>query len=143
MGHNLQDTAFYRERRNCLAYFFGLFGFLPLIQPFKYLIKKPYFFLAHLHGKYIPRNTNEVYMKTDLFKILNNRMFREGKIIKYRYIPAENKTSWLYVFDSYKSYKEWGTEIEKLQIFSHKKLPSHLKHFKKEGFLNPIEFFLV
>jgi len=143
MGRTLQNRAFPKTKRKFLISVFGLLGFFPFVQFFRHLNRKPYFLLAHLHGKYTPKKINEPYMKRDLFKKLNNKMFQQGKLIKYHYIPTSNKTSWLYVFNSYESYKEWMDEAYRSQLFSAKKLPGHLKYSETEGFLNSTDLALV
>lgn len=143
MDCNLHNTKFHKAKRSFLISVLGLVGLLPFMRLFKNLNKKPYFFLAHLHGGYVPGPINELYMKKDLLKKFNNKMLQQGKLIKFRYIHSPNKSSWLYVFNSHKGYEEWSSEVSRLRLFSPKRLPNHLRFSKTKGFLNPEDFALI
>ena len=124
------------ERRKFLAASLGLFGTLPFFQLFRIgKLEDPYFFLASIIGKYSPEQDRSNIMNEKVFRDINDQMLSQKKILKFRFIQLKNNRSFLYIFNSKKSYLAWQKAIDSLNQVSSKKLPRDTRCFQTEGFL--------
>ena len=127
------------EKRKFLgAAALGLLSVLPFIQFFKLSRHKTsYFFLASINRNKLLNAGNSNFRNKEMLNALDNKMFKEKKILKLRSVSLKDKISWLYVFDSKKSRWEWGNEILKHKMFFSDKLTHNNLHLSQiEGFLN-------
>ena len=144
---NLRNTAEFKPmKRKFLITLLGSLGVIPFFQFFKQAqYKNAYFFCAsiidrNLSGEF--KNVGGGYVVTkyigkreqSVFQSLNDRMLSQKKLLINYSISLGNKMSFFYVFDSEKSFLEWGEKVEN-GLFSTNKLPNHLQYLQKKGFL--------
>ena len=108
------------EKRKFLAGSFGLFGVLPGFQLFRInKPKRPYFFAISISLV----GEGKSFMNQKMLDILDDQMFRRGEILKICSVAKhKDKESWLYIFDSQKSWIKWDREIEKNRIVNYSKV---------------------
>ena len=138
---NSQNRTFLAQsgKRNFLMASLGLFGTLPFFQIFKAgKHENPYFFIASVRGGRVSELDAINFRNKEMLNALENKMFKEKKILKLRSVSLKDKISWVYVFDNRESYRKWDKAI-KAMIRPTKQLPSKFQYFQSTGFLNSIK----
>ena len=135
------SIPFSPEKRKLVLAFLSLFGALPLVQFFKIATVRSsfYFFIASLRIGDIPPDSLN-FRDKEMISALDNKMFKEKKILKQQTIFSKNKISWIYIFVDRQSRWEWENAILKYKMFSVRKISKHFKYFQTEGFLTKGSF---
>ena len=77
------------------------------------------------------------WMNRPALSALKDRLSRQGKIRKFHHfrLPAQNRTVYLYVFDSFESFKEWRGEVRSRRLFVREAAPPSIRSsFYARGF---------
>ena len=122
------NSVFFQSRRDFFFTYFWLFFS-------SFFNCKAYFFIGAITGEDLSQLKSADFEKRNLINILNGKMIKKKKILTMTHLHKQNKISWIYVFNSKKSYQEWKEIIRRHKMFQSKKISNTYKYFQKEGFL--------
>ena len=82
--------------------------------------------------------SGSAWMNRPALSALKNHYVKQGKIKKFHHfrLPAQNRTVYLYVFDSQESFREWRREVRRRRLFVREAAPPSLRCALRAGCLN-------
>ena len=110
----------------------GLFGLGTIVYGgLPFLSKHFYIFKVTMRAKADFSNPSDRHWeKQDTFIELNRRYYENRQLLLLKEIKGmePNKISWLYIFDSERSYKQWDKEVLSLGLFNRDKVPRNVAY---------------